>query len=71
MSLYSDIVAAGIETDNHQSDLYIPRTVAALEILAKYPEYRYTAKTFVNNLDGKLWIDVPFAYLPWWEKRAQ
>jgi hypothetical protein len=43
MSLYSELIEAGIPTSNYYSDLYFPIT------------------------DG-WWYDVPFAYLPYWER---
>jgi hypothetical protein len=73
MSLYDELTAAGIPTDNHESDLYFPATDASRAILAKHPDKQGTAETFVNKAPphvGELWYDVPFAYTPWWDKRA-
>jgi len=64
-SLYKDLVRAGIPTDNHESDLYVLDTPEARETIKKYA-YKFT--TFTSDIDGKRWIDVPFAYEPFWEK---
>lgn len=71
-TLYEDLKAAGIPTDNHESDLYFPETAASLEILRRHEVHRQNARRFVCVSDGgKPWIEVPFAYQPWWEERAQ
>ena len=67
-SLYKDLVRARIPTDHHESDLYVLDTPEARETVKKYG-YKFT--TFTSNIDGKRWIDVPFAYEPFWEKKQQ
>jgi hypothetical protein len=69
MTLYEELTAAGIKTSNHESDLYFPITKESTLILAKYPTEKSNATTFTNQVEGGRWYDVPFAYLPWWEKR--
>jgi hypothetical protein len=58
MSLYTALRDAGCKLDNHESDLYVEATADARRILR---EHGRTAYTFVNQQDGKLWLDVP-----WW-----
>lgn len=73
MSLYSELVQAKIETDSHESDLYFPYTPESRAILARHPVARGVARHFINQAEphkGELWVDVPFAYEPWWEKRV-
>lgn len=69
MSLYTELRDSGTEIDCHESDLYVPRTAENLTILARYPLQRGNAVTFTSQIDGKLWLDIPFAYDPWWEAR--
>ena len=69
-SLWAALKEAGIEMDNHASDLYCPVTPTTQEILARYPTELANSRTFVSQIDGKPWYDVPFAYVPWWEARA-
>jgi hypothetical protein len=63
-SLYQDMLAAGVKIDSHESDLYVEATPSSVAILKRYP--RCNASYFRNNVDGKLWIDIPFAYDPFW-----
>lgn len=69
MSLYTDLVAAGIEVSNHESDLYFPSSPESRAILFNYDLESKNATCFRSNIDGKTWIDVPFAFDPFWEKR--
>lgn len=71
-SLYETLTEAGIETANHETDLYFPATQKALEILDQFPQQKGIAERFTNDAPpnvGEQWIDVPFAYDPEWEKR--
>lgn len=72
MNLYEEIKAAGIPYANHESDLYIPATPETRAILARHPDQNKTATTFINQAPphvGERWLDVPFAFSPWWEAR--
>lgn len=70
MSLYTDLIEAGIDVSNWQSDLYFPVTDKSREILSRHPTQKSNARTFRNNVTGKTCYDVPFAYDPYWESRA-
>jgi hypothetical protein len=63
MELYDALIAAGCEIDSHESDLYVKATLVA--------ESGRLRSFFTHQVTGETWIDVPFAYLPWWEKRAR
>lgn len=68
--IFEQVKAAGIPFASHESDLYIPateQTCAMLDNLA-IPVH---ATTFINKQDGKLWYDIPFAYLPFWEEKQR
>ena len=68
MTLYEQLKAAGVPLDSHESDLYALATSEAHEIvLASCHMY----SVFRNELDGKLWLDVPFAFDPWWKARVK
>ncbi len=69
-SLYGDLLAAGVPMDNHESDLYFPCTEQTRAILARFPYSEKIASRFLDKTTGECWLDVPFAFLPWWEKRA-
>lgn len=67
-SLFSEIRAAGIPHDHHESDLYILDTPEARTILTGHGMAE-ARRSFFTGSDGKRWMDVPFAYDPWWEAR--
>lgn len=69
MSLYEALMAAGIPVDNHESDLYAPDTPQVREILARYPISQSNTRRFINQVEGGQWLDIPFAFDPWWIKR--
>jgi len=68
MAIYHDLKIAGVPLDNHESDLYALVVPASTAIVERY-EHRANVRTFRSQLDGALWYDIPFAFLPWWEKR--
>ena len=63
-NLYKELVEAGVEVDNHESDLYFPKTEVSVEIVRRYPN-KHNITTFER--DGEIWCDAPFAYDPWWD----
>ena len=67
MSLYTDLIDAGIPVSNWQSDLYCPVTPLTRELIKKHDK---RATTFKNQVEGGLWYDVPFAFDPFWERRG-
>jgi len=67
-TLYEDLVAAGIPTDSHESDLYVLDTPEARALLAKHGKQ---GSGFVSQIDRRRWLDVPFAYDPFWTKKAR
>ena len=72
-SLYQRLKDAGAEIDNHYSDLYVKKTPKVDEIIkqAKIDGVVHsTGSPFRNNVDGKTWIDIPFQFDPYWEKKG-
>lgn len=67
MSLYTEIVAAGIPVDNHYSDLYVKATPESFALLKKHKQ-RFSG--FKHTTLREMWYDVPFMYEPYWEARA-
>ena len=73
MTLYEELVSAGVPVANHESDLYVPDTPEVRVILERHPQENGNAKGFINQAPphvGERWLDVPFAYRPWWEARG-
>lgn len=67
MSLYSDLKAAGCKLDSHESDLYVKASPEACRIVRAAKSNVWSH--FRSQIDEELWIEVPFAFAPWWEKR--
>ena len=74
MSLYTELKDAGCTLDNHYSDLYVlfePKATAIIQQHRTLTHRTVMLSTFVSNLDGKLWYDIPFAFDPYWEARSK
>lgn len=66
-NIYQELKDTGVMMHNHESDLYVPVTDATRAIIERY-EFKDSVTTFRSTLIGGLWYDIPFAYLPYWEK---
>jgi len=66
MTLYEELKSKGIKISSHASDLYCPCTNETVEIIKRH---KHCSTRFINQVEGGVWIDVPFAYDPWWEVR--
>lgn len=64
----TELVRAGVPYDHHESDLYLLDTPQAREILARHG---LKGERFTSQIDGKAWLDVPFAYSPWWQDKQR
>jgi len=68
-TLYERAKAAGLEMDNHESDLYLKDTPEARRIVA---EYRAESGTdcFITYFrsNGAQWMDIAFMFDPFWPK---
>lgn len=62
--IYKEVKRLGIETDNHCSDLYMPVNEISKKVIENYA-YKSNVTTFISQLDGKPWYDIPFAYDPY------
>jgi len=65
MNIYQELKAAGIEISNHESDLYAKKDANSQAIVKKY-QYKKNVRVFINQIDGTLWYDIPFAFAPFW-----
>jgi len=71
MSLYDELKAAGCPMDSHESDLYVYASPEAVAILERHPERRSVTKFYTDTVEPVgWWLDIPFAYAPWWRKRG-
>ena len=70
-SLYSKLVAAGIEVSNHESDLYFPVNDKTRGIVREFKSQKcQNIKTFTSNIDGKRMYSASFMFDPFWEKHG-
>lgn len=65
-TLYQACLVAGLPVDNHESDLYVLASEQA-RVLVK--EYKQTCTSFVSQIEGKVWLEIPFAFDPFWAKK--
>ena len=68
-SIYDQAVAAKLEMDHHESDLYLKDTRKAWEIIRAWEKDKgYSCGATRFQSDGP-WIDVPFMYEPFWKSK--
>jgi hypothetical protein len=67
LTVYQELLEAGCDLDHHESDLYIRNTPEARDILAARPRALVRGRHFIGT-DGDCWIELAFAYDPFWEK---
>ena len=68
MTIYEKLKEANVKLDHHESDLYAEVTDASSDIVSNY-KYKDTVTFFTNDIDNKLWYEIPFAYDLWWNIR--
>lgn len=70
-SLYTRFKEAGIETFNHESDLYVHDTEVTRDIIAEFEAEGGISnkRRFRSATDGLPMWDLPFAYEPYWKAK--
>ena len=66
-TVYDALKEAGCKLDHHESDLYVEDTAKAREIIARFD---LKATPFRNKVDQAIWLELPFMYQPFWDKKA-
>ena len=69
MTIYTDLRGAGIPLDNHESDLYVLDGPTTRAILKRYRAV--LGHPFISQVDGRQWLEIPFAYDPFWEAKRR
>lgn len=67
MSLYQELSKLGLPMDSHESDLYVkwsPEAAALVRATGR------VFQSFRHQVTGERWLEVPFAYEPWWKNRG-
>lgn len=49
------------DIDHYQGDLYLKVTPISKKLVSQY-DYKNLVTTFIDNIDGVLWYEIPFAY---------
>ena len=72
-TIYDDLKNAGVQLDSHYSDLYALANDDCRRIVGEYRKAGTIGPVslFKSNIDGLMWYDIPFAYLPYWEAVMQ
>lgn len=65
-SIYEVLRDAGCTLDSHESDLYVLATEEARRLTEGQP-----SRSFFTDSEGKQWVEIPFAFDPWWEGRKK
>lgn len=56
------------QLDHHASDLYVLDTPVARLVIRQFGR---ESTSFTSPIDKKRWLDVPFAYEPFWNKKKR
>ena len=67
-NIFEIVKDKNIEYYNHYSDLYLYVTDETIKIIDNYA-YKTNVKNFINETDGKLMFDIPFAYSDYFKRR--
>jgi hypothetical protein len=70
MAIYHDLLAAGVPLDSHETDLYAKITPESTAIVQRYA-HKTIVTRFVSQIDKQWWYDIPFAYLPAWDRKSR
>jgi hypothetical protein len=70
LSIYQQLVDAGVPIDTHESDLYALVTDESTAIIENY-KFKNNVTIFRDNIDGDLWYDIPFANDTFWSRIQQ
>lgn len=72
-TIYKALTAAGCTIDNWESDLYVEASETARSIVADWAASGRIKmhSNFHCRRTNTQWIDIPFAYDPYWEEKAK
>lgn len=58
------------EIDNHYSDLYVLKNETSTKFVNELvDDFKRNVTTFVSQIDKKIWYDMPFMYVEYYENR--
>ena len=59
-----------IDHSSYGSDLYLKKSPEADKLIKAY-DFHNRVTTFRSQIDGCIWYDIPFGYMPYWEEVAR
>ena len=68
LSLYQELIQAGVKCHNRESDLFFPATELTHNILEKHKIAKLNAEKFISKDTGECTYMCPFEYSPYWGK---
>jgi hypothetical protein len=74
MTIMQDLIKAGIkkkDMDSHESDLYVRKNEISTPIIERYKKIHPMVSTFISQIDGKRWYDIPFANDNFWANKVK
>lgn len=71
-TLFEKIRDAGIEYGNRCSDLQVKDGPEVREILEEHDKTvdGWNVQPFTNQITGERWLEIPFAYEPFWQNKG-
>jgi len=69
MSIYKELLAAGLEIDHRYSDLYVKDTPEARQIIAS-SKTRVKCSRFFCEREREFWLELSFQYDPFWQSKV-
>ena len=70
MEIHQELKEANVELDHYESDLYALKCPESEAIIERYV-FKSDVSIFKSEIDGRLWYEIPFAFLPYWEGRTK
>ena len=69
-SVYDEMMAAGLVTGTHESDLYVKHCPEAKAIATRHGKTGALLTTFKNQVTGELNYELPFCFDPFWNNKG-
>jgi hypothetical protein len=69
-SIYTELLAAGLVTGNHASDLYAKFCPETKAIADKHGKTGVLLTVFKNQVSGDMNYELPFCFDPFWQAKG-
>lgn len=66
-NIYQALKDANQEIDSHESDLYVKSTPISEELTKN----ELNKSRFRSQKDGQIWIELPFSFQPFWDRKIK